>query len=538
MRRVVIISSLMMSGCAWAALPVPAVSSASLPQPGVSRDWNAPPIYPIRKVTGDPVGAYAAQRSSEARSDANASLGYEPVYSAKMSAYKLPAPMPQPGAPRTLSLRDAIALALRGNPQIKISELQRVLDKFGLELIAQTYRLQWNPLALSATLQNKVDPVWNATGGFQFTNTPIGTQFSLTQTNNMLGGPGTTNFSFTQPLLKGFGFAVNRVNYQNGIDNERIARVTFKNSVITTVVQVITAYRTLVGAYNALALSKQSLKNQEESARQTQLRVKAGQMAAADLMQQQTNVESTRLSVVQSENALRNAYQSFLSALGLVPSADILIDQAISIDHVKVPPLTTCVKNGLKGNLQYQTALIQLNITQRALITAKDARKWTLNLTSTAAVGAQRSAMGQPITSTDVNPNLGFSLSIPIDNIQAKQGEESAKIAIEDAKINLEQQKEQLVRTVIDQWEAIKNQRQQVSIAELAVKLQQKTLDNAYLKLKYGKSSVFETNTLESSLLSQQTNLVGEKITYLNDATALYQTMGLTLDMWKIKLTY
>lgn len=538
MRRTFIVSSLLVSGYALSALPPPSASSSVLlPKPAVSRDWDAPPIYPIQKTTGDPVADYGTQRLREAHADSAALRGHEPVYTPEMTVHLLPAPMIIPSPPRVLSLHDAIALALRGNPTIKVSELQRVLDKFSLELVAQAYRVQWNPLTLTSTLQNRVTPIWAAGGGIALT-APTGTNFTLAQTNNLLGGPGNTTLTVTQPLLQGFGTAYNLVNYKNGIDSERVARLSFKNSVITVVVSVITAYRSLVAAYNSLDQSKQSLANQEASLEQTQLQVKAGKVAQSDLLQQKANLESTRLSVVQEENALRDAYQSFLSALGLAPSANIIIDRVIKIDHIKIPDLSDCIKTALKYNISYQTALIQLNITKRALITAQNARKWTLNVVSSATVGAQRSALGQPITSTDTNPTLAFKLSIPIDDIQAKQGEESAKISIEDAKINLEQQKEQLVRTVINQWEAIINQKKQVDIATLAVALQEKTLANAKLKLKYGKSSVFETNTLETNLLSQQVGLIGEKITYLNDATSLYQTLGLTLDKWKISLKY
>ena len=537
MRRVLIFSSLMVSGCVLGALPPPSSSSIALPQPAVSRDWDAPPIYPIQKVGGNPVAEFSRQRVEDAHADGNARYTYEPIYTPDLAEYKLPSPMPVPGKTRELSLYDAIALALRGNPAIQVSKLQRIMDKFSMELVAQQYRVLWDPLTLTTTLQNKVLPIWAAGGGISLT-APTGTNFALTQTNNLLGGPGNTTLTVTQPLLQGFGMAFNLVNYQNGIDSERVARITFKNSVITFVVTVIKAYRSLVAAYNSLDVSKQSLANQEASVRIGQLRVKAGQVAPADLTQQQANVESTRLSVVQDENALRDAYQAFLSALGLVPSANILIDRTITIDHVKIPDLPTCIQTALKNNIAYQTALIQLNITKRALITAQNARKWTLNVVSSATVGAERSALGQPITSSDTNPTLALNLSVPIDNIQAKSGEESAKIGIEDAKINLEQTKQQLVRQVIDQWETIRNQRRQVDIATLAVKLQEKTLANAKLKLKYGRSSVFEMNTLETDLLSQQVGLINTKITYLNAATDLYQTMGLTLDKWKISLKY
>lgn len=539
MRRTLIISSLLACGSALGgALPPPsALSSIELPQPAASLDWNAPPIYPIQKVGGDPVAEFAAQRRKDASIDGNVGFGHAPTYTPSMLVYTLPSPAPIPGHARMLSLHDAIALALRGNPTIEVSELQRILDKFGMELIAKAYRVQWNPLTLTSTLQNRVIPIWAAGGGISLT-APTGTNFALAQTNNLLGGPGNTTLTVTQPLLQGFGTAFNLINYRNGMDSERVARLTFKNSVITVVVTVIKAYRSLVAAYNSLDVSKQSLANQEKSVELAKLRVKAGEVAPADLIQQEANLESTRLSVVQNENTLRNAYQSFLSALGLVPSANIYIDRAMTIEHVKIPALPECIQTALKNNIAYQTALIQFKITKRALITAQNARKWTLNLVSAATVGAQRSALGQPITSTDTNPTLALSLSVPIDNIQAKQGEESAKISIEDAKINLEQTKEQLVRQVIDQWEGIRNQRKQVEIAELGVKLQEKTLANAKLKLKYGKSSVFETNTLITDLLSQQVGLINEKITYLNAATDLYQTLGLTLAKWKILLKY
>lgn len=537
MRRIFIVSSLLASGYALSALPPPTSSAISLPQPAVSKDWLAPPIYPIQKVSGDPVAEFAKQRVEDVNPDANLTRSYEPVYTPDLAVYQLPSPTPAPGRARVLSLYDAIALALRGNPTIEVSELQRILDKFGMELIAQAYRVQWSPLTLTSTLQNRVMPVWAAGGGVSLT-APTGTNIALAQTNNLLGGPGNTTLTVTQPLLQGFGTAFNLVSYRNGIDSERVARLTFKNSVITVVIAVIKAYRSLVAAYNSLDVSRQSLASQEAIVRRAELQVKAGQMAPADLTQQKANIESTRLSVVQSENSLRNAYQSFLSALGLTPSADILIDHAIKIDQVKIPDLPTCIQTALKNNIAYQTQLIQFNITKRALITAQNARKWTLNLVSAATVGAQRSAVGSPITSSDTNPTLKLSLSIPIDNITAKQGEESAKIGIEDAKINLEQTKEQLVRQVINQWEGIRNQRRQVDIAALGVQLQEKTLANAKLKLKYGRSSVFETNTLETDLLSQQVGLINEKISYLNDATDLYQTMGLTLDKWKITLKY
>ncbi|OGT43488.1 MAG: hypothetical protein A3F13_00085 [Gammaproteobacteria bacterium RIFCSPHIGHO2_12_FULL_40_19] len=515
-------------------IPLAKVPGTSLPAPAPS---PFPPsdsrLYP--KVTGDPVRGARLIRQYKADPNATYVHPYEPKMDSAVNV--LPIPSALPAVPKHLSLNEAIALALRYNPNVKISELQRILDKFGLEVVIKTYGVVWNPLTLSSTLQNKVYPTWAAGEGFGVTALS-GTNFQIAHTNNLLGGLGSSTLTLTQPLLQGFGFEFNRIPYQNALDTEGVARLTFKNSIMTVVVAVITNYRALVAAYNSLATNIQTLKDQEATVAQSRLQVKVGQMAPSDLLQQQTNLEATRLSVVQEQDSLRDAYQSFLSSLGMIPSTQILIDQDIVVDNTKIPSYPACVALALKYNIAYRQALLQLNITKRALIQAENARKWSLNVSSSVVLGSQRSGVGQPILPINTNPTLALNLSVPIDNVSLKQGVVSAQVQIEDAKLTLEQQKEDLIRQVMNQWSGIQNQYQQIVISELGVKLQEKTLENAELKLKYGKSSVFEVNNLTTGLLSQKVALINTKIAYLNQVTALSQTLGITLHEWHIKLRY
>ena len=75
-------------------------------------------------------------------------------------------------------------------------------------------------------------------------------------------------------------------------------------------------------------------------------------------------------------------------------------------------------------------------------------------------------------------------------------------------------------------------------ISERAVAMQEKTVANTKLKLKYGKTTIFEVNTLENELLSQKIALISTKISYLNAITTLYQTLGTTLKQWRVHLRY
>lgn len=523
------------SACAAVNLPPPGSELKPLPQPAPSNfvQYKTRTYGEVRG--GDTVLGHRLIRLKEADAGSSYTHPFEPVMDAGIA--ELPNPEALILSPKKLTLRDAIALALRDNPAVKISELQRILDKFGLEIAIHNYGVVWNPFTLTSTIQNQTYPEWTAGGGFQVT-APSGTNVSITHTNNLLGGLGNTQIQLTQPFLQNFGFAYNRIPYQNALDTEQINRLNFKNSVMSVVVSVISDYRSLVAQYNSLANDKKSLADQEASVKHTELRIKIGQMAPSDLLQQEENLEATRLTMVQQENQLRNAYLTFLTTLGMTPSTKFSIDRHISILGERVPSMQKCIAISLRHNVSYRIALLQLNITKRALITANNARKWTLNMVADVHEGSERTAVGEPVENISTNPSLEFSLSVPFDNISLKQGVVSAKIAIEDAKLNLEQQKETLVRNIMNQWESIHNQYEQIIVAQQALNLQIKTLENAKLKLEYGQSSVFEVNTLQTDLLTQQNSFVSTEIAYLDAITALYQTMGITLEKWNIKLRY
>lgn len=525
MRRIIFISLLVLT-----TLPAIGFSAELLPSPSASRYTHTEhKLYPV--MSGDSVKGHHITTLHEADKNAALAHSYEPI--AEKGSDHLPMPEALPQAVRRLSLKDAIALALRNNPTVKISELQRILDKFGLETVLRQAQIQWAPLTVSTTLQNHVVPQWRTGTGVKL-NVPTGTSISVGNTST-IGGPGVTSLSVTQHLLKGSGLTFNRVPYQNAYDSEKIARYNFKNNIIGVVTNVITNYRALVQAYNSLDADKKSFANQEQDYVQDQLQVKAGVMAPADLLQQKENLESTQLSLVQEQNTLMQTYQNFLISLGLVPSAKYQIDRAIHVRNIKVPDLKTCITLALAHNIAYRQALINLRMIKRALIVAKNARKWTLDATGSVQSG---NLAFTPTGTTTPTPNVALNLSIPLDNFSGKAGVVTAQENIETAKLNLAQTKQALISTVMTQLTTIHNQYAQIRVAELAEQLQRKSLANAQLRLKYGRATMFEVNEMQTTLLTQQVNLIATKIAYLNAITALHQTLGMTLHHWHIKLRY
>ncbi len=468
-----------------------------------------------------------------------------------VEANSMPSLLPVPGIsllkPKPITLQEAILLALRNNPSVESSELQRVVDKFSLEVAHNAFVPQFT-IGGSANYANRTFPSY-AIGPSMSITTPIGTKVSATYGSAFTGAPGNTTLTITQPLLKGAGWDFNTFDFANANDNEIIAKLSFKNSIITAVVNVITSYRALVQDYNSLDIQSRTVKSAEETAKQTELQVNAGKVAPNDLLQQQANLQTTRLSMMQQNSALDMDYQRFLQALGLSSTSKLEIDKQIRFTEYPIPTLKECIRLALLNNIDYQSTIIRLRAAKRAVLAAKNQARWQIDVTASTSVGqstgtatipASTSPTGTPgaVSTGGTGPSIGFTFNIPLNDMQAKQQIISSRIALEQAKLALEQQKEQLISNVTNQVVQIHNQVQQIQVAISAVSLQEKTVSNAELKLKYGKATVFEVTQLQDQLLQQQTSLIGNKIQLLNSITDLDQTLGTALEKWGIKLRY
>lgn len=510
-------------------LPAPAAS------PSISTTYYPPaPIYPEPK--GDQVAIFHAKRIAEV--DALAKKYGDTYYKNATDGIPiLPLPENMPSKIRTLSIREAIMLSLRTNPAVQAADLQRILDKFSLKIAIQAYSVVWSPLTLTSTAISNAPPTWSAGTGIAV-NAPTGTSVAITHANNLLGGTGSTQLTVTQQLLQGFGLQNGMINYENAVDTETSNKMTFKAAVMTDVITIITDYNNVVADYSNLENAKESLISQKETTKQTELEIKYGQGTPNNLTQQLATQAQTQVTYVQAQQQLQSDYQTLLSALGLPSTFQVMVQRKITVPAYKIPTTKRCIEDALKYNIGYQQALLAYNIDKRSLISAENARKWSLSVASNVTMGSERSAPGQPILPIGTNPNLTFSLSVPIDNVSLKQAVVAAQVAIENEKITLTQDKQSLIGQVVTQIESIQSGKAQVKFANEGVIQQEKLVSNAQLQLKYGQISSFEESTQVSSLLSQEQTLVSAETAYLLSIDTLYQTMGTLLDKWDIKLRY
>lgn len=426
---------------------------------------------------------------------------------------------------RVLTLQDAIWLALRGNPDVEGFALDRITQKFGLLLTRyDLFEPHFDKVGFTASKQLGSGHHWTWSPTINTSlATPLGTQLGFSYANK-----DTYTFSATQPLLKGFGYYSHILPWRSALAEEASNKLAYKMNIIVVVRQVVQAYMGLVGQYNTLKSQQADFKETLLGLKQDALKVKAGDMAPSDYLRSKVQLESDRLNIVSTKNAVTQAYHDFLTTLGLRTDANINIEKTIHWRRYHVPGLKACIAIALQKNIGYQQAKLALANDQRALAIANNNLWPQLDVGETSTLEHHQKA----------DNTVTLTASIPINPMPERDAALNAKIAVEKAEIALKKIKQQVISDVTTQWTAVQAALRSIHIGMDLVKLDRKTLANTKLKLNYGMTTMFEYLSTQETVLSDEITLIGDQTSYITAVSALQQTMGTTLDVWHITLRY
>jgi outer membrane protein TolC len=461
--------------------------------------------------------------------------------------------------PKTLTLSDAILLALRYDPAIKTAEIQRVMDKFNLRLAHYNYEAQYALTGAAYTYTNTVSNNGPPTITAPLTVSPTvtlpnatryGTQVKVTAANQLnytYGSPHTYNpgvtVSVIQPLLQGSNPAVVLQPWYDALDTERMNKLALKNTVMDQITQIIGQYVATINAQNTITTNQQSLQTSQQTLTYNQAKAKAGQFARADLIQAQSDIANSQVNVQQSKISFLTDKYALLSLLGLDPNTAIVLPDHVDMGNEKIPTLQQAIAEALQNNIAYQNALITLRIDERAVTVAKDQQRWQLNLVASRAQGngtggAPNSGLTSMVNGSNVSTSVGLTLTVPINDVPLKGQLVAAKVALEQERINLEKVKRDTITSVTNNYNTLLIQQQQTQQAKQAVDLARQNLFIMQTKAKYGRASQLDLSTVQNNLTAAEISYLNTESSYLTNIADFEETIGTTLDHWGIKIRY
>jgi outer membrane protein len=364
-------------------------------------------------------------------------------------------------------------------------------------------------------------------------------------------------FTVTQPLLRGFGLAVNRRFIRIAKNEQKIAGLLVRQQLIATVYGVVRLYTDLVALYEDVKVKEETLASAEKLYTDTKAEVDEGTQAPVELTRANAQVYSLRQDLIDSRGLLeeQEAIVKNVITRRTDNDPDILNARIIPTDTIEVPgtdevrPLQDLVALAFTNRPDLSQAGVQIENTQISLQGSRNGLRPEVDLVGTAQnsalaaqlnpllpafssplLGGYGNALEQLATRKYPTYGVGLNITLPLRNRIAQADVTRDEILLRQGQVLQEQLRKQAQLEVEDAVIAMRRAKASYEAAVETQKLQQESLDTEQAKFDVGASTSFFIIQYQSFLAQARSTVVVAKSAYLKARAALERATGTILD--------
>ena len=405
------------------------------------------------------------------------------------------AQQPTQGA-QTITLEQAIEIALERNPTLQIAENTAELD-------AITVRQQEMSFFPNLNLNTSTSQSYGRT--FSQDEGRIINQ----STNSLSGG-----VSSSVTLFNGFS---NVASLQQARLNQSAGTQEVARSRQTVVFTVMSNYLALIEQQEQVAVQQENLTAQEAQEAQIKAYVDAGARPISDLYQQQATTASSRLGLVQTRRALELARMALIRTLHLDPLQDYaftvptLGDTTTASRPIDVAALAN---QAIAQRPDLAAAQVRVAAAQQGLRIAS-ASRWpavSVSLGYNSGFNSANDAAFFDQIDQRRGGSVGLGLSLPVwDRNASRLAKQRANIQVENAQINLENARQNVaieIRTAALDLQAAQEQLRQAEAQLRAADLALQTTQQRY---NVGAANIVELTLARAARVQAASDLVNAR---------------------------
>jgi outer membrane protein TolC len=373
-------------------------------------------------------------------------------------------------------------------------------------------------------------------------------------------------FTVTQPLLRGFGIALNRRYIQIAKNNGKIADLVFRQQVIDTVAGIARLYTDLMSLNEDVNVKREALRLAVRLLDDNKNKVEQGEQAPIEVTRAQAQVASNRQALISAESLVQQQELIVKTAItrGGLANPAIRAAHIIATDTVTVPeaepvrPVEDLIAGALRDRPDLAQAGIQVENSQISLKGSLNALRPELDvvgavqngglsgninptgaaLTPGAAVypGGYGTTLGQIFKNNFPSYSVGVQLTLPLRNRIAQADAVRDQLQVRQSQIRRQQFEDQVRLEVADAYVALEAARaaydaavQSRVLQEQSVKVEQETFDvglaTNYLVIQY-----------QTFLAQARSSEVAAKGAYAKAKVALDRAIASTLDVNQVSV--
>ena len=247
-------------------------------------------------------------------------------------------------------------------------------------------------------------------------------------------------------------------------------------------------------------------------------------MAERDIVQAEAEVATRELNLTRAQIAADSARLALIDILDIDSRTRIRPVEELTVAPVALD-VETSVESAFRHRRDYRQTLLGIEDAETNLMLARNNRLWDLS----ASFSVNFDDQGDSRTGR-------LNLTIPFGDPGRQAQYVNADIALKEARNGLAELRQTIDIAVRNAVRNVGVQFRQVELARRARELSEQKLEVEKEKLARGLTTNFRVVTFEDNLVQAQNSEVDTIIAYLDALTALDQTLGTTLETWRIDI--
>lgn len=420
------------------------------------------------------------------------------------------------------TLEDCIQYAIENNITLQQARLQK---QSATETRKQSSAALFPTLSASTNQSVGYRP-WTESGTMTVSNGTVSTDVTKTYYNGSYG----LNASWT--VWNG-GQNTNQLKMDRLSEQQAdLSIAETANSIQERIAQL---YVQILYVAESVEVERQNLETSKKNEERGQQMVEVGKMSKADLAQLTAQRATDEYDIVQAQTQLAEYKLQLRQLLEITDGSDFDVAIPATTDEqalADIPSLQSVYEAALAQRPEIQNAKLGIESSDLQLKIAKAG--WLPTINMTAGVGTSTNSMSSNTWGSQMKTNFdasaGVGVNVPIiDGRKTKTAVNRAKIAHEQAELDLLDQQKQLYSTIEGYWLDALNNQQKFRAASTTVESEQASYDLLSEQFHLGLKNIVELMTGKDKLILAQQNRLQAKYTTILSQQLLRFYQGETM---------
>lgn len=344
----------------------------------------------------------------------------------------------------------------------------------------------------------------------------------------------TIRFTFSQPLLRGFGYKMSRREIIIAQNNRDISEKNFSKALEDTIYNVKNAYWNLIYRIENLKVRQQSLKLAQELLEKNKAEIEAGTLPPIEILTAQTDVATREADILEAEFMVRNGEDLLKTIINLpaevensdavriVPTdspsvfrEDLTLEKALQVAMENRPDLQATridleskefnvkyTRNQLFPDLRMQASYWSPGVSGDQLL-YEGGNPLTGGIIGTIP-GKSSDSLKDALNFKYNNWSVELILSYSFGSLFSRASYAQAKLSRDQTRLKLENQEQQIFLEIKTAVRAVQTNYQRIEAYRAARELAQKRLEAEEEKLKVGLSTNYFVLQYQRDLANAQ----------------------------------